>query len=229
MRSISAYRRPNKVFVRGRGLNAELGGNLHIGGTTSAISPSGQIELVRGNLDILGRRLKLTKGIVTLQGNLTPYVEFASSTSTEEGLSTMEISGPLNAPEIKIYSDPERPTEEALAMLLFGNRFSQLSPIVVAQMAASLAQLSGAGGDSTKGIRDSTGVDSVDISADSDGTPQFGAGKYLADGVYTDFTVNTQGDTEVNLNLDLTDSWTAKGTVDNEGDTSIGLFFERDY
>ncbi|WP_353328548.1 translocation/assembly module TamB domain-containing protein [Phaeobacter sp. NW0010-22] len=220
---------PNKVFVRGRGLNAELGGNLHIGGTTSAISPSGQIELVRGNLDILGRRLKLTKGIVTLQGNLTPYVEFASSTSTEEGLSTMEISGPLNAPEIKIYSDPERPTEEALAMLLFGNRFSQLSPIVVAQMAASLAQLSGAGGDSTKGIRDSTGVDSVDISADSDGTPQFGAGKYLADGVYTDFTVNTQGDTEVNLNLDLTDSWTAKGTVDNEGDTSIGLFFERDY
>lgn len=220
---------PNKVYARGRGLQSELGGRIHVGGTTAAVAPSGQIELIRGNFDILGRRLKLTKGIVTLQGNLTPYLEFASTTTTSDGTATLEISGPLDGPEIKVYSDPERPSEEALAMLLFGNRFSELSPFVIAQMAASLAQLSGAGGDSTKGIREATGADTIDVGTDDSGAGQFGAGAYLADGLYTDFTVNTKGETELNLNLDVTESFTLKGTVDNQGETSVGVFFERDY
>lgn len=220
---------PKAVFVRGRGVNAELGGRINIGGTTSSVIPSGQIELIRGNFDILGRRLALTKGIVTLQGDLTPYIEFESSTSTSDGTATIEIAGPLDSPEVNVFSDPERPAEEALAMLLFGNRFSELSPFVIAQMAASLAQLSGAGGDATKGLRESTGVDTVDIGVSEGGAGRLGAGAYLSDNLYTDFTVNTEGDTEVNLNLDVTDSFTVKGTVDGRGETGVGVFFSRDY
>ncbi|GAA6158784.1 translocation/assembly module TamB domain-containing protein [Ruegeria sp. HU-ET01832] len=220
---------PKEVFVRGRGVNAELGGRLFIGGTTSSVIPSGQIELIRGHFDILGRRLALTKGIVTLQGDLTPYIEFESSTSTSDGTATIEIAGPLDSPEVDVFSDPERPAEEALAMLLFGNRFSELSPFVIAQMAASLAQLSGAGGDATKGLRDSTGVDTVDIGATEGGAGRLGAGAYLSDNLYTDFTVNTEGDTEVNLNLDVTDNFTVRGTVDGRGETGLGVFFERNY
>ncbi len=220
---------PKAVFVRGRGVNAELGGRIQIGGTTTSVVPSGQIELIRGNIDILGRRLALTKGLVTLQGDLTPYIEFESTTSTSDGTATIEIAGPLDSPEVDVFSDPERPTEEALAMLLFGNRFSELSPFVIAQMAASLAQLSGAGGDATKGLRDTTGLDTVDLGATEGGGGSLGAGAYLSDNLYTDFTVNTEGDTEVNLNLDVTDSFTVRGTVDGRGETGLGIFFERDY
>ncbi len=220
---------PKAVFVRGRGVNAELGGRIQIGGTTTSVVPSGQIELIRGNIDILGRRLALTKGLVTLQGDLTPYIEFESSTSTSDGTATIEIAGPLDSPEVDVFSDPERPTEEALAMLLFGNRFSELSPFVIAQMAASLAQLSGAGGDATKGVREATGLDTVDLGATEGGGGSLGAGAYLSDNLYTDFTVNTEGDTEVNLNLDVTDSFTVRGTVDGRGETGLGIFFERDY
>ncbi|WP_170449197.1 translocation/assembly module TamB domain-containing protein [Ruegeria arenilitoris] len=220
---------PKAVFVRGRGVNAELGGAIFIKGTTKSVIPSGQIELIRGNLDILGRRLALTKGVVSLQGDLTPYIEFESSASTSDGTATLEIAGPLDSPTVDVFSDPERPAEEALAMLLFGNRFSELSPFVIAQMAASLAQLSGAGGDATKGVRDATGVDTVDVGATEGGGGRLGAGAYLSDNLYTDFTVNTEGDTEVNLNLDVSDSVTVRGTVDGRGDTGIGIFFERDY
>ncbi|WP_254451516.1 translocation/assembly module TamB domain-containing protein [Ruegeria sp. HKCCA5763] len=220
---------PKAVFVRGRGVNAELGGRIFIGGTTAAVVPSGQIELIRGNFDILGRRLALTKGIVTLQGDLTPYIEFESSASTSDGTATIEIAGPLDSPEVDVFSDPERPAEEALAMLLFGNRFSEISPFLIAQMAASLAQLSGAGGDATKGLRESTGVDTIDVGASESGAGRLGAGAYLGENLYTDFTVNTEGDTEVNLNLDVTDNFTVKGTVDGRGETGIGVFFERDY
>ncbi|GGH23072.1 autotransporter secretion inner membrane protein TamB [Cribrihabitans marinus] len=220
---------PNRIFVRGRGLNAELGGAINIGGTVANITPSGQIDLIRGVFDILGRRLSLDKGVIALQGSLKPYIEFVSSTTTEDGEASIQISGPVDLPEIEVTSDPERPPEEALAMLLFGSRFSELSPFVIAQMAASLAQLSGAGGDSTKGLRDSTGAESIDLGTDSGGAGQLGLGGYLGENLYSDVTVNTQGDTELNLNLDVTDNFTVRGSVDNEGETGLGIFFQRDY
>lgn len=219
----------NKVFVRGRGLQAELGGAILVRGTTAQVAPSGQIDLIRGTMAILGRRLDLTKGILTLQGNLEPYMEFAATTNTSDGDATLEIAGPLTAPKVTVYSDPERPSEEALAMLVFGDQFSELSPLKIAQIAASLAQLSGGGTGVGDGVREGLGVDTFDIGTDDDGNAQFGAGKYIADGVYTDISINTQGNTEVNLNLDLTDNITVKGTVDNTGETGLGLFFERDY
>ena len=218
----------NRIFVTGFGVNAELGGALKVGGTTARVEPSGQIEMIRGHMDILGRRLTLTRGLVTLAGDLKPYVEFESSTSTSDGQATIEIAGPVDAPEIAIYSEPERPSEEALAMLLFGNRFSELSPFVIAQMAASLAAL-GSGGGATEALRDGTGADTVDIGAGPGGTGRLGAGKYLSENVYTDFTVNTKGETELNLNLDVTESLSLRGTVDNAGDTGLGIYFKRDY
>ena len=54
-------------------------------------------------------------------------------------------------------------------------------------------------------------------------------GKYLSDNIYTDITLGSSGDTEINLNLDLTDEFTAKGTFNSSGETSLGVYFERDY
>ena len=218
-----------RVYAHGFGLQAEMGGDIVIRGTTARVEPAGQIELIRGTLDILGRRLKLTRGVIALQGDLKPYVEFQSSASTSEGQATIEIAGPLDAPEVKVFAQPERPSEEALAMLLFGNRFSEMSPLVIAKMAASLAQLGSSGGGATGKVKDATGADKVDVGADAGGAGMLGMGGYLSDNVYTDFTVNTQGETELNLNLDLTEQLTVRGTVDNTGETGLGLFFERDY
>lgn len=218
----------NRVYVHGFGLQAEMGGLIRVTGSTKKVEPVGQIELIRGTLSLLSRRLRLTKGVISLQGGLNPYVEFASSTSTDEGTATIEISGPMNAPEVKVFAEPERPAEEALAMLLFGNRFSQMSPLVIAQMAASLARL-GSGDAATQGIKKATGVDTISVGEDETGAPSATVGGYLSDNIHTDVTVNTQGETELNLNLDLNENLRARGTVDNAGDTALGLFFQRDY
>ena len=218
----------NQVFARGFGLQAELGGTLQLRGTTAAVEPVGQIELIRGTLDIIGRRLKLTKGVVSMQGDFTPYVEFASTATTEDGRATIEIAGPVDGPKVSVFAEPERPAEEALAMLVFGSRVADLSPFVIAKMAASLATLGRSGGARDK-VRSAAGVDTVDIGTDTSGAGRVGAGTYLSDNVYTDFNVNTRGETELNLNLDVSRSLTVKGSVKNSGDTGIGLFYERDY
>ncbi|MEM9551315.1 MAG: translocation/assembly module TamB domain-containing protein, partial [Pseudomonadota bacterium] len=220
---------PNRIFVRGRGLESELGGQIRIQGSTANIRPSGAIELIRGHLSIFARRIELTRGIVSLQGSLEPTLDFAATTNTSEGDATLTIEGSVDAPKIEVTADPERPTEEALAMLVFGDQFSKLSPLKVAQLAASLARLQGAGGGANTAAREGLGVDSVDLTTDEDGNAAVGVGAYVSDNIYTDVTVNARGDSEVNINLDVTDSFTVKGSVDNESNTSLGIFFERDY
>mgnify|MGYP003676178757 CR=1 FL=1 len=69
----------------------------------------------------------------------------------------------------------------------------------------------------------------VDLGLDNLGSGLLGVGGYVSESVYTDFNVNTRGDSELSINLDVSDSITMSGTVDSEGETGIGLFFKRDY
>jgi translocation and assembly module TamB len=52
---------PGRIFLRGRGIDAEFGGSIRIAGNSAAIIPSGQFELIRGRISILGTRLDLTE------------------------------------------------------------------------------------------------------------------------------------------------------------------------
>jgi translocation and assembly module TamB len=220
---------PGRIYARGRGLNAELGGQVHLRGNTAALAPSGQISLVRGTFDILGRRLELDEGRITLLGDLKPYLEFRSSASTSTGTATLEITGAIDAPQIKVTSDPPRPSDQALALLLFGDNLDDLSPLALARLANSALQLSGRGLGNKNALRDKTGADKVELGLDNIGSGLLGIGGYISDKAYTDFNVNTRGDSELSLNVDLTDSVTVTGTVDNQGESGFGLFFKRDY
>ena len=223
---------PQQIFVRGRGLDAELGGGLSLSGTTANVIPAGEIDLIRGRLDIVGRRLELTRGQVTLQGSFDPYIDFAATNTSSAGTATIEIFGPLQSPEVEVTSSPARPPEEALGLLIFGDQFTNLSPLKIAQLASSLATLTGQGGGGggiLGGAREGIGASSLDLTTDEDGNAQVGVGAYLTDNIYSDVAVNTEGRTELNLNLDVTNNVTAKGKVDSEGNSSIGLFFSRDY
>ena len=126
-------------------------------------------------------------------------------------------------------SEPPRPSEEALALLLFGDNIEDISPLALARLAGSALTLSGRGGGAQSKVRQATGADTVDIGADNLGAGQLGLGGYVAENVYTDFNVNTRGDSELSINLDVTKSLTVQGTVDSEGETGFGLFFKRDY
>ncbi|WP_106473286.1 translocation/assembly module TamB domain-containing protein [Pukyongiella litopenaei] len=204
---------PDRVKVSGRGLQSELGGEIHIGGTSEQMVPSGRISLIRGTFDLFGSRLELDEGRVSLQGDFEPYIDFAASTSTDDGQATIRITGPMETPEIVVTSVPDRPTEEALAMLIFGTDINDISPLKLAQIAAQAASLSGAGNKAT----------------DTLATGLFDLGGYLTDNLYTDVEVNAKGEAELQLNLDVTDHLTLRGTADNAGDTGIGVFFSRDY
>lgn len=222
---------PSKIFVRGRGLDAELGGALTLGGTTQNIIPLGQFSLVRGRLNILQQRFDLSEGTATLQGDFTPYLRLVAQTEAATGTSiTITVEGPASAPVVTFSSSPELPQDEVISQLIFGRNLTDISPLQAIQLAAAVGTLAGRGGGGLiDTFRQDIGLDDFDVTTDDDGNAALRAGKYISDNVYTDITVNTEGDTDITINLDLTDSVTAKGTLGTDGETSIGIFYERDY
>lgn len=221
---------PNRIFIRGRGLNVEMDGGLKIGGNTNDIISSGSFDLVRGRLDIIGKRFDLDEGTVEFAGDFTPYILFVTTTEVPDGTASISVEGPADDPEITFSAVPEVPEDEVLALILFGRYVSELSAFQALQLANGVAQLTGRGGvDLIGGLREGLGLDELDVTTNEAGSTSVSAGKYITDDIYTDVTTNTEDGTDISLNIDLTTSLKGKATVGEDGDSSIGLFFERDY
>ena len=220
----------NRLFVRGRGLDSEFGGTLRLGGTSRNVVPAGGFNLIRGRLDILGQRLALDEARITMEGSFIPRLFLLATTDVDDTSVSVTVSGPADAPDIAFTSAPELPQEEVLARLIFGRGLENLSALQAARLALAVRTLAGRGGEGiVSRLRSSTGLADLDVTTTDDGNAAVRAGAYLNENVYTDVTVDSAGETQLNLNLDFTPSLTVKGGVSSEGETSIGIFFERDY
>lgn len=221
---------PNRVFVRGRGVDAELGGGFRIQGTVRNVVPIGNLELIRGRVDLLGNRFNLTEGLIELQGSLIPVIRLVAEADRGGITTRIIIDGEVRDPEITFESSPELPQEEVLSQLLFGRGLDSISPLQAAQLANAIAVLAGRGGEGIIGnLRRSAGLDDLDLTTDEDGNVELRAGRYLSENVYTDVSVGESGRSTINLNLDITQSLRARGSVGSDGTSSIGVYFERDY
>ncbi|WP_172331353.1 translocation/assembly module TamB domain-containing protein [Mangrovicoccus sp. HB161399] len=220
---------PARIFVRGRGLDTEFGGELNIGGTTQRIIPSGRFEVIRGRMDILTQVLNLDTAEITLGGDLVPDVYMVATSQDAPIDAQIIIQGPVNNPELDFSSSPELPEDEVLSHLFFGRPISELSPLEVAQLLGAINTLTGGGGGLFGKIRQGVGVDQLNVGADDEGNTEVTAGKYLSEDVYTDVTVGAGGTSRIRLNYKITPNFTARGGFDSEGDTRLGFSYERDY
>jgi translocation and assembly module TamB len=105
---------PQQVWVRGRGLDVELGGALKIGGTTDKPDVDGGFKLRRGSLDIVGKRLDFKEGQLTFEGGeqIDPYLDLTAETRAEAITVTAKVEGPARAPKISLSSVPDMPEDE---------------------------------------------------------------------------------------------------------------------
>lgn len=176
---------PQQIFVRGRGVDAELGGEVVLAGTTAQPIPSGGFTLRRGQYSIAGQMLSFTSGQVSFNGgSLTdPSLNFVTNTASSGVTATLTITGTASAPKIALSSVPTLPQDEVLSYLLFGTRTTSLGPLEIAQIAATLASLSGAAPSLTNpldSVRQALGLDRLSVGAGS----QLEAGRYVARDVY---------------------------------------------
>ncbi len=220
---------PESIFVRGRGLDAQLGGALEISGTTTEPRVSGGFTMTRGSFSLAGTHLNFTHGRVGfngegLRGQIDPTLDFVAQTTvfyTASTTVTLRVAGFADAPKILLSSQPQLPQDDLLALLLFGKPASQLTPYELAETGASLASLSGIGGGGASRynpltwIRHTLGLNTFSVAsaapgtgAPGAGTPSGGAsvtaGKYISNRVYVAASHTTQGSSQLRVDVILT-------------------------
>ena len=130
----------------------------------AAIVPTGAIQLIRGRLDLFGKRLTLSEASLALEGDLVPYITVVAANETDGVTSMVRIEGPADAPEVTFSSVPELPQEEVLAWLLFGRGLQTISVLQAAELANAVAVLAGRGGEGIIGkLRRGFGFDDLDV------------------------------------------------------------------
>ena len=136
---------PNRIFVRGRGIDAELGGRVRVTGPLDDLQPVGAFTLIRGRLSVLGKRLELTEGRISLTGSLDPVIDLTAQVNGDEIVAYVELTGRASDLSLELSSSPELPQDEILARVLFGKSISSLSPLQIANLATAAASLASGG------------------------------------------------------------------------------------
>lgn len=221
---------PNQIFVRGRGLDTELGGAVRLTGPVTNVRPVGGFELLRGRLDILTQRVTFDEGRVTLIGDMNPQLYFVARSDGGDIIVLVTVQGTVDNPDIKFSSEPELPQDEVLARLIFKRSISELSPFQIAQLAAAAAELAGGKNANLLGaLRQGVGLDDLDVVTDSKGNAAVRAGSYIRDNIYLGVEASGSNGTKGTINLDITRDLKAKGSVGTNGDSGLGVFYEKDY
>jgi translocation and assembly module TamB len=226
-----AVRSPGQFFVRGRGIDAELGGDLTIRGTAAQPVVSGGFDMRRGRLEILGKRLTFTEGHIGFGGDLIPTLDLDATSSAGSTTITVNVAGPANNPSVTFSSSPALPQDEILARLIFNRSLNNLSAFQIAQLASAVGQLAGGGSTSLlDGLRNKLGVDDLDITTDESGGAQLRAGKYLNDRTYLELQQGSDSaSSKAIINLDVGRGVKLKGEAAGDGSAAGGIFFEREY
>ncbi|HVE21221.1 MAG TPA: translocation/assembly module TamB domain-containing protein [Acidocella sp.] len=229
----------NRIFVRGDGLFAELGGHLHIGGTADRPDPEGGFELIRGNLSLAGKTLQFSKGQIGFNGaGFMPTLDLEATTvTTTNNTASLIIGGTAAQPKITLTSTPPLPSDEILAQLLFGESTSGLSAFQAASLAAALAQLSGVGSglNPLARVRSALGLDELSFGGSGSGPPSVQAGRYVAPGVYVGASQATNGQgTQASVQINLykglkLNSSTGTSSTGTGDASSIGLTYQFNY
>lgn len=222
---------PSRVFVRGRGLDAELGGTLQLAGTTANPQALGGFTLRRGLLDILTRRLTFSRGSIGFTGSLTPSLDFLAATTASSTSINVTVTGSAADPVIALTSSPDLPQDEILAQLLFDRSVTNLSPTQIAQLAAAVTSLTG-GSDTgpLSQLRKSLGLDAVDVNLGGTDGPSVSAGRYINENIYLGVEQGTAANSSrVKVDIDLNRNLKARGEVGADGSSKAGIFYEKEY
>jgi len=243
------------IFVRGNGMDADMGGGIHIGGTSAAPVMTGEFRMNRGSYSLAGQTLNFTTGRIRfdgvgVRGRLDPTLDFVAQTISSGVTAVLAVGGYASSPKITLSSTPVLPQDEVVAHLLFQQSVKQLTPLQLASIAQAVAAIGGVGGgfNPLGTVRRTLGLDRLSVASANGGATgsqsqtAVEAGRYVARNVYVGVKQNLSGGTQTQVQVDITRRLKAQATLSTgasatapqstasqDNGSSIGLSYQFEY
>lgn len=231
-----------QVFVRGRGVDAELDGKVRVQGNASQPDVDGEFKLRRGQFSLGGKALNFSQGRINFDNGKAddPSLNFVVAKSKNSVTTTLTLTGTATKPKISLSSVPDLPQDEILARLLFDSDTINLSMLEMLQLGSAVATLTGSMlniVDPLDTVRKTLGLDRLTVGGQTN-TTSLDAGSYVVPGVYIGTRQGLAGTPQATLQIDLSKHIkleAAMGANNNPGPSkntnpnSFGIVYEFDY
>lgn len=187
----------DQVRFRGFGLEARLAGAIDM--TQAPGRPPrayGEVRVVEGRYKAYGQNLRIETGKLIFQGPYdNPALDVRAIRKTPDVTAGLEITGTLKQPRSRVFSDPQLPESEALAVLLTGRPLSAASENDANMLINAIASLGIKRGEAiTQQIARTFNLDEVRLEA-GQGAEESSLllGKYLSPRLYVRYAVGLFG------------------------------------
>jgi len=224
---------PARLTIRGRSLESEWAGRLHIGGNHVRPSVSGEIHLLRGKYDFLDRTFDLTKGSIMLNGDTpsNPFLDMVGETQILDTQVQVHLNGPARNFRLSLTSVPALPQDELLAMILFGRSMHEISPLQAVVLAQTAAEMTGVGPglDILGTIKSRLGLQEVDVSKDENDNTAVGIGGYIGGKYYIRTQRSVSGQDRTRVEVQLTPKISVETEVGGDSRQGGGINWKHDY
>jgi translocation and assembly module TamB len=226
---------PGRLFVRGRGLESEWGGEVRATGTVQEPVVTGEIRYRRGSLELLGKRFDIRRGVVTFAGGSppVPVLDLEAAVAADDAQALVRLRGPATDPDLELSSEPRLPQDEILARVLFGRTKDRITPVQGLRLAAAVRELQGSGGlgDVVDGLRRAAGLDTLDLQSGATAAESSASvGKYVNDRVFLQLQRGVQpGTGKARVEVELTPNLSVGTDVTERSQTGVDLQWRYDY
>ncbi|MGQ0793349.1 MAG: translocation/assembly module TamB domain-containing protein [Deltaproteobacteria bacterium] len=176
------------TWVRGRGANVELTGNLGVAKRhENPIVITGNINAARGTYEFLGKLFEIEEGRVTFQGTpeINPFLNVRALYEVSDVDIFVNVGGTVEKPEIKLTSEPAMEETDIFSYLIFGTSSSRLGAGERVSLQQKAAETLGnlAIGELKGIVGDRLSLDLIRVQSAEGGT-EFEVGKYLTDDLF---------------------------------------------
>lgn len=114
----------DKVFVKTAGIDAQLGGALDLSMSgLDRITSKGEIKVVKGRYRTYGVNLEIVRGRLFYAGGALdrPTLDFLALRTIGDVRAGVTVTGTLQKPVTKLYSEPAMPDVDILAYIVLGH------------------------------------------------------------------------------------------------------------
>lgn len=216
-------------LLRGRGVDAQLGGTLRVRAADGGLpTANGTIRVVKGSYMAYGQRLTIERGELNFVGPLDdPGLNIVAMRKNQAVEAGVAISGTAAAPRVTLVSNPTVPDGEKLAWLVLGHGLSGAGTADFSLMQAAAGALLSQGESLNiqSQITQATGLDEFGLrgSGDLAGTV-LTLGKRLSSRVYLSYEQSLSGASNlVKIKFDLTKRLSLR--TQTGSDSAVDLFY----
>ncbi|WP_296888877.1 translocation/assembly module TamB domain-containing protein [Thiobacillus sp.] len=109
-------------LFKGAGIDARLGGKIRVFTLNEALRGEGSIKVEKGRYSAYGQKLDIERGVLTFTGPIgNPTLDILAVRKTGDVTAGVKVSGNVERPLAKLYSDPAMSDTETLSWLVFGH------------------------------------------------------------------------------------------------------------